>query len=259
MNDSKLKRAECKISPVVRARILYEREFNIDSRREKGFYDDNYFKGIVKQRDSTVAQRDALIKSMLLAILFMSFFVSGIEIKLPYFEISINSFPSIVYIVSVFLSFCFLMFAVNFVNEQAYMGLIDSYLISKYADKAVDYQTVRAAHITEHLFIRVFKDRFFDNEIYSVLEIKPKKIARIANFCCNFIVGTLFLLLILMSLGGFLLYVNVYHVESGIFGWIVRFVNLLLFVSSIFIIVIYGKSMTYTDEYIMSACQQAEG
>lgn len=237
-----------KISPIVRARILFKREFNISNSNKLDHYNEDYFKGLLKQREEIVSQRDNLIKLMFSSALVLALFVGGVDFKLPYIDVLLSSFPAVVYIASVISSLSFLMIAINFVNEQSYAGVIDAYLASKFSSVSVDCETYRAAYIPENLYLRVFRDNFFVDRVYDLVNFDPSRGAKIVNFVCSHLISWFFAFSILLSVLSFAVYVNIYYIDGSIIGWIVRFVNFLMYLSATFIFLTYSFDFTYEDK-----------
>ncbi|WP_162901247.1 hypothetical protein [Breoghania sp. L-A4] len=231
------------LSPAVRARILFGREVRIENTRDTKLFDEEYLKGVLKNKVYWTKQRDIFAKTMVISIFIIYLIVNGGDIKVPGIGISIKEIPGILYILVPYCSFNALFLVFAFVNEDIYSALIDQIIIKKSEYGVVDPDLVKAAYEPQFFIHKLFRADF---NIYDTNSINPQG----ASLLVSVIITFGFLVTIFTPLLGaavYLIYSSIYYIDNSVIGICVKLFSICCILFGLFVIIAVYKNQTYKD------------
>ncbi len=172
-----------RLSPIVRLRMLLRDEVDLLFDNQPKYSIQEHLKGLIEQKRVVEKNRDAVIKSLVVTLLFIYLISNGVSIKIPSLASATFDIPNVQTFLVPYAAFSFFMLIWHFTNDQVYRALIDQVVNKASMDGIIDPDIVIAAFDTQELSIKLFRDR---SNIYFEESLRPDCGAKFLN---RFVMG----------------------------------------------------------------------
>lgn len=166
---------EQKLSILVRARLLFQREIEIDRGSDVRKFDQAYLLRILEMKQLVDTQMQRLLLSATGSTLLFYLVGKGMDPVLPLWGLKLTSVPGVLVFISLFSAYAMSMAAYSFYNSQSYSALIDQIILDQARDGILDVDMIKASHEAEWL---IFKALRADFSFYAPVHIKYKGFGR---------------------------------------------------------------------------------
>lgn len=202
-----------KLSAMVRARLLFKREIEID-RGHANLFNLAYFERLVSMKQAIDAEMaKTLTGSGMLAILVYLVGV-GSNAKMPAWGIELSSIPGVVILLSLVCSFMLTLASVSFMNSQTYDALIDQIILDATEQGVTDVDMLKASFHKEWLIFKVLRADF---SFHAPVHIRIRGFGR-------FLLSLLFVIIVIVMLAPFFIlmiaspYLALVFLPDGLIG-----------------------------------------
>jgi hypothetical protein len=160
---------EQRLSALVRARILFKREIEIDRGGEEINFDKDYLLRIVERKSDIDAQMQRVLTSAAGATLLIYLVGRGVDPTIPVWGVKLLAIPGVLIFLTAFASYALVMASIFFFNSQTYAALIDQVILQNSKDGVIDVDLIKAGHESEWLIFKVLRKEF---SIYAPVHIE---------------------------------------------------------------------------------------
>lgn len=150
-----------RISPLVRARILFKHDIDIDHELNGGkTYDDAFLIRTIGQFERVERIRDRLLLIILIIDITLFHSLLGGGFTLPIIRIDLREIPLWVELAAFVSSYCYLFFALGFINWLTYDALLDQMFDRKSHGSVLDYEVIKSSYTLFQFVVKIFRTNF---------------------------------------------------------------------------------------------------
>lgn len=205
---------EDKLSAQVRARLLFDRETDIEAANNVGVVTNEFLEKLAKQKFELEKQRNAMLKGIFVMTFLMFFVSNGQDLTLPYISIKLSNVPGLNALLGLLMA-VFLLFAqITGISIGAYSGLMEAVAKKRSANTLIDPDIISASVVPFQMVFKVLNSQF---NIYHPVHIIPKRAASLVYWLAVNFIGALFVVtaLLIFAYTGYFL---IEHVPNSTFG-----------------------------------------
>jgi hypothetical protein len=151
---------EQRLSALVRARILFKREIEIDRGGKEINFDKDYLLRIVDRKRDVDAQMYKILTSAAGATLLIYLVGRGVDPTIPVWGVKLLAIPGVLIFLTAFASYALVMASIFFFNSQTYAALIDQVILQNSKDGVIDVDMIKAGYESEWLIFKVLQKEF---------------------------------------------------------------------------------------------------
>lgn len=206
--------SEQKLSAQVRARLLFDREADIDAANKVGIVTNEFLEKLAKQKFELEKQRNGMLMGIFAMTFLMFFVANGQDMTLPYLNIKLSNVPGLNALIGLLMAFFLLLVQTTGISIGAYSGLMESVAKKRSADTLIDPDIVSASVVPLQMVFKVLSSQF---NIYHPVHIVPKRFGSFVYWVAiNFIAMLFFVItLLIFAYTGYFL---IMHVPNSVFG-----------------------------------------
>ena len=182
------------LSVLVRARLLFQREIEIDRGSGKNVFNKEYFLRIIEMKRGIEGQMQKLLASASGATLLLYLVGKGMDPALPLWGLQLSAIPGAIVFLALFAAFGTVMASLSFYNAQVYSALIDQVILDETAHGTLDVDMLKASYEQEWLIFKALRSEF---SFYAPTHIRYKWVGRTASLVT-------FMMLVLVAMMPFL-------------------------------------------------------
>ncbi len=143
------------LSPNVRLRMSIAEEMRLDTENQV-FTDDLQAKYISMHHEAD-RQQQTSIRGLLLADVGLALILFGKNLKIPGTDLGIQDIPAAMEVLTVFASFCFLVFCQAFANAQSYQAILEQFSIRKAVKLGIDPDYLTYGDVLSQVYLKAFR------------------------------------------------------------------------------------------------------
>ncbi len=166
-----------RISALVRARLLFQREVSIDRGGDSKF-DEANFQRLIQVKSQVDAEMSKMLVSAAALTLLLYLVGAGINPELPVWGIQISGVPGILLFLAVASAFNVALATYAFFNSQTYAALIDQFVLKETREGVLDVDMLKASYEKEWLIFKVLRRDF---SFYAPVHIQVGWLGRTLN------------------------------------------------------------------------------
>ena len=151
---------EQNLSALVRARLLFKREIEIDRGGEEVNFDKDYLLRIVEKKSHVDVQMQRILTSAVGATFLIYLLGKGVDPSVPVWGLKLLAIPGVLIFLTAFASYGLAMAGIFFYNSQTYAALIDQVILQNSKDGVVDVDLIKAGYESEWLIFKVLRRPF---------------------------------------------------------------------------------------------------
>ena len=231
---------EQRLSVLVRARLLFKREIEIDRGGAEVNFDNDYLRRVVEKKQSIDMQMYKMLSSSAGATFLLYLIGVGVDPSVPIWGVKLLAIPGVLIFIAFFASYGLAMSGVAFYNSQTYGALIDQVILQNSKDGIIDVDMIKAGHESEWLIFKALRGPF---SLYAPVHIEFKGFGRFVNAITFFIVSliavTPFILIIFA-----LPYLAIHFLPNDVFGIAAKGFSLLCATSVVLLTVVTNFGFT---------------
>jgi hypothetical protein len=167
------------LSVLVRARILFAREIDIDRGSGKNIFNKDYFLRLVEVKKTADLQMQKLLVTSAGSTMLLYLLGKGMAPEVPLWGLKLSAIPGAIVFLSLFASFSVVFAALAFYNSQAYSSLIDQVLLDETERGKFDVDMLKASYEHEWLIFKALRSEF---SFYAPVHIRYGSAGRAASF-----------------------------------------------------------------------------
>lgn len=153
MNDRTIR-----LSPMTRLTMTLDHEMDVD--RNGAIFNEDRFQKYREMYGTSVARRDSILKSLLVLDGVILLLLFGKTLTIPGLGLNLLEIPAALEIASVIGSICFLFLSMAFVNEQAYLAILNQFNTRRALSQAIDPDFVAASETYFEFVIKLYRTKF---------------------------------------------------------------------------------------------------
>ena len=169
---------EQRLSALVRTRLLFNREIDIDRASETPKFDQAYLLRVLEMKKLVDQQMNKLLVSATASTLFFYVLGKGMDPVLPIWGLKLTAVPGILIFITLFSAYAMAMAAYAFYNSQTYLALIDGLILYDDKNGVIDTDMIKASYETEWL---IFKALRRDFSFYTPVHINYRSLGKAVN------------------------------------------------------------------------------
>jgi hypothetical protein len=231
---------EQKLSVLVRARLLFKREIEIDRGGAEVNFDSDYLRRIVERKQLIDTQMYRMLSSSAGATFLLYLIGVGVDPSVPIWGVKLLAVPGVLIFIAFFASFGLAMSGTAFYNSQTYSALIDQVILQNSKDGIIDVDMIKAGHENEWLIFKALRGSF---SFYAPVHIEFKAFGKFVNAIAFFLVTLIALtpfILIIVALP----YLAIHFLPSDFFGTAAKSFSVLCAASVILLTVVANFGFT---------------
>lgn len=203
-----------RMSAQVRARLLFDREIDIDAAHNVGIASNEFLEKLAKQKFELEKQRNSLISGIFILTFAVFFAANGKDFKVPGLEITLSSVPGVHSLIGLAAAFFILFAQIAGINIGAYSGLMEAISKKRSANTLVDPDIISASVIPFQMIFKILNPNF---NTYHVVHIVPQWLGALFYRVSMGLLSLLLLgcVLLIMSYTAYFLAA---HVPNTVFG-----------------------------------------
>lgn len=188
---------EQRLSALVRARLLFKREIEIDRGGKEVNFDSDYLVRLVEKKNLVDVQMQKILTSAAGATLLIYLLGKGVDPTVPVWGVKLLAIPGVLIFLTAFASYGLAMASISFYNSQTYLALIDQVILENSKDGVIDVDMIKAGYESEWLIFKALRKPF---SFYAPVHIEFNWFGRVMNSITFYLVAiiavTPFILLI---------------------------------------------------------------
>lgn len=234
------------LSALVRARLLFKREIEIDRGGATSKFDEPYLARVIEIKKLIDLQMQKLIASATGTTLLVYLVGKGMDPSVPIWGLKLTNVPGILIFLTLFANYATAMAGVAFFNSQTYAALIDQVILDDANNGLLDVDMIKASRESEWL---IFKALRRDFSFYSSVHIEFDTLGKTIS-TLSFVLLVLIAIVPFFGLITALPYLTITMLPNDVFGLLAKFfsVSCTLAVALLFVISNFSFSCQVTLE-----------
>lgn len=159
-SEEKISVINQRLSVIVRARLLFQREVEIDRGSGNPKFDQEYFSRLIESKKAIDVQMVRMLISAAAFTLLFYLVGKGMSPDVPLWSVKLSSVPGILTFLALLSGYTVSMAAYAFFNSQAYVALIDQFILLDSQHGIIDVDMVKASHEQEWLIFKILRQDF---------------------------------------------------------------------------------------------------
>lgn len=188
--DTAKKSFKQKLGLLVRARLLFKREIEIDASRG-GVFDRDYLARLISISKQIDLEMSRMLSFSAGATFILYLVGVGSKTPLAIWGLNLHQVPGIAIFLSLFAAFSLALSAFAFLNSQSYAALIDEVILNMADGGIVDTDAIKASYAREWLVLKVLRKDF---SFYFSVHISMGRTGRVFSAVMMFLAVSLVLL-----------------------------------------------------------------
>lgn len=176
--DEQVQVIEQKLSVLVRARLLFQREVEIERGGDISVFNQDYVGKVISNKQKIDFQMNKMLASSAGFSLLLYLVGNGLNPEVPLWGLALSAIPGVGIFLSFISAYTLALAAFLFINSQTYTALIDQLILFDSRKGVIDVDMVKAAHESEWLIFKALRSDF---SLYAPVHIEFQAVGRIFN------------------------------------------------------------------------------
>jgi hypothetical protein len=222
------------LSILVRARMLFKREVEIDRAMPKRRFAHEYLIHVVEMKKLVDLQMQKLLATSAACTLIFYLLGKGMRPELSFLGLNLANIPGVLIFISLFCAYSLAMATFAFYNSQSYAALIDQIILEDAQNGLLDVDMIKASYEPEWL---IFKSLRRDFSFYAPVHIKYRRTGHIFS-AATFLSMTFVAVIPFIALIATVPYLAVVFLENDFFGIVTKCFIFLCSLSTFLLVIV---------------------